>query len=363
MSRPQSVLSAPYLDATVRKILVCQLRQLGDVLLATPSVELLAKRFPNAEIHFFTEKKCAPLLRGNPHITKIWELDKKALPTLFHEICFYRKITAEGFDLVVDFQQLPRCRWVVLFSNAPIRLSHPPRWYQRLLYTHYIQPEGGYAAHYKIGLLAPLGITGDGTEYPRLYLAKDERRQAAEIIHGFMPEGARFISVDPSHQYSGRRWPARHFAKLMDMLAETDPLLHFVLTCGPGDERYVSDLRDLCAHSERVHISPVVSLRVAAAIIGMAAMHIGVCSAPRHMAVAMDTPSFVVLGAGGPGWTHPAPEHTHVFLDIHCRPCRQNTCRFGHLRCLNELLPEDVFPAALKHLQTYGKGCSRAQGS
>ena len=32
-------------------------------------------------------------------------------------------------------------------------------------------------------------------------------------------------------------------------------------------------------------------------------------------------------------------------------------------RTVNELLPEDLFPAALKHLQTYGKGYPRIQSS
>ena len=47
-----------------KRILVCQLRQIGDVVLATPSIELLKRRYPDAEIHLLTEKKCAPLLEG-----------------------------------------------------------------------------------------------------------------------------------------------------------------------------------------------------------------------------------------------------------------------------------------------------------
>ena len=39
-----------------KRILVCQLRQIGDVVLATPSIELLKRRYPDAEIHLLTEK-------------------------------------------------------------------------------------------------------------------------------------------------------------------------------------------------------------------------------------------------------------------------------------------------------------------
>ena len=119
-----------------QRILVCQLRQIGDVVLATPSIELLKRRYPDAEIHLLTEKKCAPLLEHNPHLGKVWELDKKLLSSLPQEIAWYWHVARTGYDLVVDFQQLPRCRWVVAFSGAPVRLSYTPPWYTRLLYTH-----------------------------------------------------------------------------------------------------------------------------------------------------------------------------------------------------------------------------------
>ena len=61
-------------DAKIQKILVCQLRQIGDVILTTPAVELLRRRFPLAEIHVFTEKKCLPVLENNPNVTRVWPL-------------------------------------------------------------------------------------------------------------------------------------------------------------------------------------------------------------------------------------------------------------------------------------------------
>ncbi len=350
----QAPLSSSYLDIAVKKILVCQLRQIGDVLLAVPAVELLAQRFPGAEIHFFTEKKCAPMLQNHPSITKIWELDKEAIPNLFQEIRYYRKITAERFDLVVDFQQLPRIRWVVMLSNAPIRVSYPPRWFQRLLYTHHFQPEPGYAAHYKAGILKPLGITVAGDERPHLYLTKEERAEADRLLRVMIPEGERFISVDAAHKHLTRRWPARHFAGLMDLMIDAEPDLHFVLTHGPGEEEYITELRDLCRHKERVYRAPLLPLRVVAAIIKRAAMQLGNCSAPRHMAVAVGTPSFTILGSSGLGWTFPSPEHAHTFLDIYCRPCKKTTCPVN-VRCMEELTPNEVFPKAMVHLQKWGK--------
>ena len=73
---------------TPASILVCQLRQIGDVVLMTPLLELLRARFPHARIDVLTEKKCVSVLEGNPHLNKIWPIDKKALSSLPREIAY-----------------------------------------------------------------------------------------------------------------------------------------------------------------------------------------------------------------------------------------------------------------------------------
>jgi heptosyltransferase-2/heptosyltransferase-3 len=339
------------LRRNIRRILVCQLRQIGDVLLATPSLELLARHFPGAEIHLFTEKKALPMVQGNPHIHTIWPVDKTILTTLPREIAYYRQVTAAGFDLVVDFQQLPRCRWVVAFSHAPLRLSFPPPWYMRPLYTHWAKPVGAYAAAYKAMLLAPLGIAWNG-EKPRLYLSREERQQADALLRTMGIAGEHIlVTVDATHRRVTRRWPVRHYAKLLDMAIDLNDSLHFLLPYGPGEQEEVRELRGNCRHANRLHIpDSMLPLRVMAACIRQAAMHFGNCSAPRHMAVAVDTPSLTILGATGGGWTYPSPQHIHIHSDLACRPCNKNTCPYD-VRCLQELTPETVLPVFMGHLR------------
>lgn len=343
---------------SVRRIMVCQLRQIGDVLLATPSIELLARHYPQAEIHFFTEKKCVPMLENNPRIAKIWAVDKKQLPTLLHELVFYRKAAAGGFDLVVDFQQLPRCRWVVAMSRAKVRLSFPPPWYLRPLYTHWFQPSNAYAGAFKAAVLSPLGITWQG-ERPRLYLTGAEQTEARSLLAGMGIERKRFISVDATHRHSTRRWPARHYAHLMDMLARQYPDLHFFLSYGPGEEKDVREIASLVSASNRVHIPPaMLSLRQSAACIAEAALQLGNCSSPRHMATALDVPTFTILGSTSSGWTFPSPEHKTVqakdYMPMPCQPCNANTCDRNR-ECLEKLLPEMIFPAVCEHLEVWAK--------
>ncbi len=333
------------LDFAPKRILVCQLRQLGDVILTTPALQLLHEHYPQAELHLFTEKKCVPLLENNPHVHKIWGLDKKALPTLLHEIVYYWRVARQDFDLVVDFQQLPRCRWVVGFSGAPMRLSYTPPWYTHALYNIHGPKEAGYAAKTKADVLRVLGITYNN-ERPQLYLTETEQHAARCLLHDLgLQSEHRLITLDPTHRRLTRRWPARHYASLMQILTEKYPQIRFMPLWGPGEEQ---DIQTLCqlftecgGHKDRLLLPDrILSLREMAACIGVARLHIGNCSAPRHMAVALDVPSCTMLGATDSAWTYPSPKHHTVNADLVCQPCNKNDC--SHRSCLEHLLPTTV---------------------
>lgn len=345
----------------VRSILVCQLRQIGDVLLATPAIELLARQYPQAKIDVFTEKKCVPMLEGNPHIHKIIPLDKDALKGVLRQLNFYRCLGRSPYDMLVNFQHLPRCTWLSVFSNIKVRLASNSVWYAKFIYTHTAAMPPGYAAQRKACVLSPLGIAWNG-ERPRLYLSDAERSAASDALREMGLLGKRFISVDSTHFDSARLWPRPYYAALIDMLAKTRPDLHFMLSYGPGEDWQARELLELCQHKDRVAMFPrVLPLRHAAACMEQAAMHLGNCSSPRHMAVALDVPSLVMIGASDPAWTFPSPEHSYIRL-ADLKPLESllaagetlTTAEY-YKTCLKYLTPNMVFPHALGHLDDYGK--------
>lgn len=332
-----------------RRILVCQLRQLGDVILTTPSLELLHKWRPEAELHLLTEQKCVPLLDHNPHVDKIWELDKRRLTPVYRELAWYRNVARQGYDLIVDFQQLPRCRWVVAFSRAPVRLSYTPPWYTRFLYTHHAVPLPGYAAKCKASVLSPLGITWQG-EKPRLYLTETERQNASDLLAGLgLKADGRFITLDPTHRQPTRRWPLKHYSELVRQLRRQEPEIRFLPLWGPGEEEQIKQLVSLTGPEHFLLPQHMLSLREMAACINAAVLHIGNCSAPRHMAVAVNTPSLTLRGSTSDAWTYPSAEHQSLAAGLACQPCNRNTC--PHCRCLEEVRPETATAKALEMLR------------
>lgn len=349
------------LPGRFKRILVCQLRQIGDVLLATPAIELLDRAWPEAEIHVLTEARCAPVLENNPHVDRVWALDKKRLDTLPKQLAYYRQFGRMGFDLVVDFQQLPRCRWVTLFSRAPVRLTFTPKLLRRLLYTHWTRPKDGYAAMSKASILSVLGLTWQG-ERPRLYLTEAERAWGRQYLQGLgVGPGDILVTLDPSHRRETRRWPAGHFARLADLAVAAEPRLKFLVLWGPGEEGLAREVAAVPARRERLLVPErLLSLREMAAVIAQARAHLGTCSAPRHFAVALGVASFVVLGSTSQAWTYPAPEHRDVALGLSCQPCNENSCAKGEPICLTRLTPEAVAPRFLDFLRETGEKGARA---
>ncbi|CCO23194.1 glycosyltransferase family 9 protein [Maridesulfovibrio hydrothermalis] len=327
-----------------KRILVCQLRQIGDVVLSTPSVALLHKKFPDAEIHVLTEGKCAQVFDNNPAVSHVWSIVKKELGNPFKALAFYRKVGRSGYDLVVDFQQLPRCRWVMLFCDAPVKLSYNPPWYNRFLYTNW--PEhipGGYAAKYKAGVLKPLGIEWNG-ERPEIYISDTEREEAQSCLKSLgVTDNEPLITVDPSHRRHTRRWPAEHYGKLLQLISSERPEFKFFLLYGPGEKDVVLKVKEVSGLGDKcVMLEKSGSLRLMAALIERAVLHLGNCSAPRHFAVGVGTPSITPPGSSSSAWTFPSPEHEEVVPDLDCQPCGSESCARGDLACLQNLTPEEV---------------------
>lgn len=362
------------------RILVCQQRQIGDVLLATPALELLRRRFPKAAIHVLTESKCTPVLVHNPHIDHVWSLDKGSLPTLWDELQWYKNAARQGYDLLINFQPtLPRLHWVVFFSKARVRLSGPVPWYLRPLYTHIADwlderetceeeyqeesCEAVYASEAKIRVLSQLGITWRG-ERPRLYLTQDETVNAARYLDKI---GLRcsdtLVTIAPAHKRTTRQWPTRHYAQMIEVLTgmakQKGLVLRFLPVWGPGE---IGTVRELVAHADANGVADslivpdrMFTLREMAACISRASLHIGNCSSPRHIAVAVGTPTCTAHGSTGPEWICPAREgqpqdHVGLFSYQDCQPCERNACRKSddEAPCLVNLTPDRMAEAAFR---------------
>lgn len=334
------------MDTDPQKILICQQHQIGDVLLATPCIRLLHERFPEAELHFLTEKKCTPVLDNNPLLKRVWAIDKSAGVTGM--VSLYTGIRREKYDLVVDFQQLVRLKLGVLFSGAGTRLSYRPKWYNRLFYNAYGEQGEGYASRAKSGILRTLGIEWNG-HCPELHVTDAEKNWAREYLADQgVEEGSFLLTVDVTHRRITRKWPGEYYVQLIRMVAEKHPQVRMLMLYGPGEKPVVDAVIGQADNPAQCIVPEhQTSLRQMAAIIKQAHGHFGNCSSPRHFAVAVGTRSLIIQGSNKPGgWTFPSDDHAYIrneHAESPCLGCNKSECRLGTLECLYELTPELVY--------------------
>ncbi len=322
------------------RYLVVQLRQIGDVVLTTPIPRILKEERPGCHVSFLTESPSHRLLEGNPFIDEVI-VSQRGAPW-WQVLRFGRDLQRRCFDAVLDFMGNPRSALLSFLSGARVRVSYRAR-LRGLLYSHRVPREGRYAVEYKRGLLGPLGIRSE-RDRPEIFLSNAELVRGRELADR-LRDGADgpLVTVDPTHRRIARRWPLQNYAELSRRMGERGWLP--IVLWGPGEE---AEAREVVDRSEgKARLAPSTDLRQLAALLASVDLHLGNCSAPRHIAVAVGTPTFTILGSTSPGWTHPSAEHSHIALGLECQPCKGGPCVRDYA-CLTDLDSETVFGELLE---------------
>jgi ADP-heptose:LPS heptosyltransferase len=77
------------------KILIIRFSSIGDIVLTTPVIRCLRKKYPESKIYFLTKPKHSGIVETNPYIDKVIELDEDLQNTI-------NALIDERFDYVID---------------------------------------------------------------------------------------------------------------------------------------------------------------------------------------------------------------------------------------------------------------------
>jgi ADP-heptose:LPS heptosyltransferase len=329
-------------DETARVLLI-QLRRIGDVLLATPLLRALKSARPGIHLAMLVEEPFAAVLRHNPHLDELIVTRRKL--TFVESVALVRRLRAGRFDVCIDFLGKPGSALKARLSGAHRRIGYAARG-RGLFYTDSISPGDprAYTARHKAALLAPLGIgvTDMRLDFP---VGDDDRAAAAARLRACgVADDARLVAVAPGTRREDKCWPADRFAAVTDRLVERHGLAP-VFVCGPGEEPQVEAVRAAMKHPARFNPErpPLPQVQ---ALLERCALYVGNDTGLRHMAVAAGIPSVAVFGQPRAcNWTPPDdPRHRSLDFDPGCKAaCTFPAC--GR-ECLTGISVEDVYGAA-----------------
>lgn len=273
------------------KILLLQLRQLGDILLTTPCIREIKRAWPDAEISFLSHPMGKLILDGNPYLTALYTYGTG----WGEQAQLLGQLRAASFDLVLDFMYNPRSAFYARWTGAPRRLAFRSR--RDFFFTEQVpqNPEVEYIVREKFRYLEQLGIEprAQGLDLPWF------EQHAAPVARWFasVPElsgSALRVVLSPTHRREERQWPIARYAALADRLSRTWGA-RVIWAWGPGEEEFVSAARALAR--EPSWLAPKTSFRELAALLANCDLFVGNSNGPSHVAVAVDTPSLQLHGS------------------------------------------------------------------
>jgi ADP-heptose:LPS heptosyltransferase len=281
--------------APLRRVLLCQPRWMGDVLLCTPALHALRRTLPHARIDFLTEPAGAAALEGNPDLDGIVLLP--ASPS--DRIGMMRRLRKVRYDAVIDFRSTGSTAAAALASGAPVRVGVRGRGLRSLAYTRLLPRETGpvYMALQKLRMVAPLGVDPESAGL-RLHIAigvQERSRADALLGKAGIAGGETVVAISGASRVAEKRWGAAHWARVADRLAAAG--CRIILTHGPGELDQARAIARLMKHTGVTDYGST-TVRELAALYARCVVWLGNDGGPKHIAVAAGTPTVAVVKAG-----------------------------------------------------------------
>jgi predicted lipopolysaccharide heptosyltransferase III len=281
------------------KILLIQLKRIGDLILTTPAVAAVREKFPAAKITLVISVECKALAPAIAGVNKLL-----VMPRGFAGFRTIAAIARGKFDYCVDFTRNDRSALLVLLSRAKkrivsfrikVRSKFRTRFYNEFV-EHRMRDM--HTIDYHLGLLEPLGIS-NVSRAVRLELPKSARETADELLSSNNIRRD-FIVFHPGSARTEKFWNAQRWAEVINHAAD-DHDVDLVLTGGssPLEQTHINDIKSK-VRNEVVDLSGKTDLLTLAALIARSRLLITVDSAPMHLASASRTPQVILFGPTNP---------------------------------------------------------------
>ncbi len=193
------------------------------------------------------------------------------------------------------------------------------------------------------------GVPKREAPVPHLLRDLDHGRRTLSRL-GASADGAPILVLCPGAEYGpAKRWPARHFATLARRYHARG---WQVWLLGSARDRAIADAIRADAPDRCLDFIGHTTLLEALDLLAFARAVVTNDSGLMHVAAALGVPVVAVFGSSDPRHTPPLSARAEVlWRHLDCSPCFARTCRFGHLRCLEEITPGHV-EEALERLLT-----------
>ena len=326
----------------MKNLLLIKLRYLGDVVLCTPMLPLLRKRFPDTKITFLVNPGTGEVLEGNPYLDAVWEMPRQSW---WEKLNFIQRVRGAHFDAVIDLTDGDRSAFLSWVSGASMRIGYnrDRRWRGKF-YSQVLSSAYGsmHMVDYHQQAITALGIS-ESIGSPEIYIPV-KRTQQDEPLNDLPVNGQPLVLLHPTARYSIKAWPLERFAAVADWFSEQG---FSVALIGSQQEIQIGQQIVNLSKKKPMNLMGQTRLSQLSALMKRSHLLVGNDGGPMHIAAAVGCP---VLGLFGP--TNPAvwgPRGSHVkviYKGLNCEECFYPGCSRGEESCMRQISVEEVCQVA-----------------
>lgn len=347
-----------------QRILVLKLGGVGDVLLITPALRSLRRKFPKATINLVTQRYSSEIIKKLPYTDNFIYF-----PPIYISLRMIREMVglikllwhfiAHRYDIYIEFQNLYSKSGVIkplligYLSGAKRRLgldTYKRGWFltdkipdDRFQLKHNMQ------RYLEVVKLLGCDTSNQSTEIPLSSYDRnfansfliDNQIQSTDLLVGIHPGG------NPAYPIR-TTWAPERFIEVANNLIKRHNA-KIILTAGPSGIELVNQIK-----KELINPPIILSgvrIKQLAAVIAKCQVFISNDTGPMHIAVAMKVPTIGIFGStdwNTNGSYPPDTNFTTLRKPINCWPCQDLKCTTR--ACMNLVTVDDVLEAVERQI-------------
>lgn len=330
-----------------QNIIVRMPNWIGDLVMATPVLEDLRKKFPSAKITAMCQFNISALLKNDPNIDEIYSFKRPSgwIHRSEH-LAIIEDLRRGKYDLGVLLTNSFSSGWWFWRGNVSNRIGFTNTLRNLLLNKVVPWPKQVETQHQVItykNLLEPLGIKLSSTS-PALYVSDEEELSARELLLKFNidPKKDILIGINPGAAYgSAKCWLPERYRAVAERLLK-DPRVKIVFFGDQGGASLVNEICKDLPEDRIIDLAGKTTLRSLVALIRLCAVFLTNDSGPMHIAAALHVPLLALFGSTSDVKTGPYKSGKVIHKHVECSPCYKRKCPID-FRCMKRITVEEVY--------------------
>ena len=321
------------------KILIIRFSSIGDIVLTTPVIRCLKQQL-DAEIHFLTKKNFEKIVASNPHIDRVFTIDKDISEVI-------KPLKSMDYDFIIDLHKNFRTfqiKWILGVKSFSFNKLNIEKWLMVNCKINWL-PNTHIVDRY-LKTVMHLGVVNDGKGLDYFIPTEDEidislRFNLTQSAENLPPQ---YVALVIGAAHATKRLPTDKIINICNGIK-----LPIILLGGKEDMERGALIRSKST-SYVIDTCGILNLNQSASVVKQAWKVVTHDTGLMHIAAAFGKDIISIWGNTIPefGMTPYLPTADSDMIEVFnlsCRPCSKigfDACPKGHFKCMEMIDTEGV---------------------